>query len=84
MPKRYNPKFASPYSSLDELIIHLNKELRSIADSINSLIDEPFTATHKDFTKHKDGMLIYADGTNFNPGAGRGLYLRNNGAWEKL
>ena len=32
----------------------------------------------------QDGMVIYADGTSYNPGSGEGLYCRENGAWVKL
>lgn len=28
-----------------------------------------------------DGMLVIADGTNWNPGSGAGLYARRSGAW---
>ena len=31
-----------------------------------------------------DGMVVYADGTSFNPGSGRGTYERVSGAWVKL
>lgn len=32
----------------------------------------------------EDGDLVYADGVNWNPGAGAGLYERKSGAWVKL
>jgi hypothetical protein len=35
-------------------------------------------------SKYQDGTVVYADGTNWNPGAGAGLYLRDGGAWNKL
>lgn len=31
-----------------------------------------------------DGMIVYADGTLWNPGSGEGFYGRENGAWVKL
>lgn len=34
--------------------------------------------------KYKDGMVVYADGTNWNPGGGEGVYCRYGGAWNKL
>ena len=34
--------------------------------------------------KPRDGMIILADGTNFNPGSGAGFYGRSAGAWVKL
>lgn len=32
----------------------------------------------------EEGMVIRADGTTFNPGAGAGIYARIAGAWVKL
>ena len=33
----------------------------------------------------KQGDIVYADGTNFNPGCGEGIYFRNAaGSWVKL
>lgn len=34
--------------------------------------------------KPRDGMVAFADGTSWNPGAGGGLYERVAGAWQKL
>ena len=31
-----------------------------------------------------NGMLAYADGTNWNPGSGAGFYGYQSGAWVKL
>lgn len=39
-------------------------------------------------SKPSNGEIRYADGTSWDPGAGRGLYIYNNGGspigWEKL
>ncbi len=32
----------------------------------------------------RKGMIAYADGTNWNPGAGEGVYYYNGAAWVKL
>lgn len=32
----------------------------------------------------RDGMLAYADGTEWNPGSGPGFYGYEDGAWVKL
>ena len=34
--------------------------------------------------KPREGMLAIADGTNWNPGSGKGLYEYVTGAWRKL
>jgi hypothetical protein len=35
-------------------------------------------------TKPRDGMVVLADGTTWNPGSGAGVYARIAGAWVKL
>jgi hypothetical protein len=35
-------------------------------------------------TKPREGMIVFADGTEWNPGAGKGVYTYLSGAWSKL
>jgi len=35
-------------------------------------------------SKPREGMVVRADGTNWNPGAGAGLYEYLSGTWTKL
>lgn len=42
-------------------------------DELENEPDEPF-----------NGMIVYADGTSWNPGSGEGVYAYENGAWVKL
>lgn len=35
-------------------------------------------------SKTQEWMIVAADGTNWNPGAGRGVYVYYSGAWNKL
>ena len=35
-------------------------------------------------TKPRTGMIALADGTNWNPGSGAGVYAYYGGAWNKL
>lgn len=35
-------------------------------------------------SKPTNGMLVYADGTSWNPGSGAGVYAYESGAWVKL
>jgi len=34
--------------------------------------------------KPRDGLLVLADGTDWNPGSGRGVYCYYGGAWHYL
>lgn len=39
---------------------------------------------HIEPERPQDGMLAFADGTDWNPGSGAGTYERRGGAWVKL
>ena len=34
--------------------------------------------------KPAEAMVVFADGTSWNPGGGRGVYVYSSGAWAKL
>jgi ABC-type sulfate/molybdate transport systems ATPase subunit len=61
-------------------------ELRRLADVLSNLtMDSVFlTQLNAEPAKYADGMVVYADGTNWNPGSGEGVYARYNSAWNKL
>jgi len=42
-------------------------------DELNAAPDKP-----------RNGLIVYADGTNWNPGSGEGYYGYEAGAWVKL
>lgn len=39
---------------------------------------------HTEPPKRKEGMLLLADGTDWDPGSGQGVYAYYAGAWHKL
>jgi len=64
----------------------LSQQFRRVADSlrapeVNGLRFSILTAPPATF---QNGDLVFADGTNWNPGGGAGLYQRVGGAWSKL
>jgi hypothetical protein len=40
--------------------------------------------THVAPSKVFDGLIYFADGTNWNPGSGAGVYCYHSGQWNKL
>ena len=39
---------------------------------------------HAEPDRIKNGMIVEADGTDWNPGSGAGTYILRSGAWVKL
>jgi hypothetical protein len=60
----------------------IRRELQSVMAGFESTND--FEVLHAAPQKVKEGMVRYADGTDWNPGAGKGLYVYNGTAWTKL
>lgn len=82
--KLYIPEFAP--TSDEALRSYVERELFRISSAITSLasgyVEETFVAPKKP----RGGMIKLADGTYWNPGAGRGVYWydENNATWNKL
>jgi hypothetical protein len=78
-------KFApqSPPLSIDpELGFYLASLEQRIAAVLNE--KDSLESTYVVPAKPSDGMIRYADGSNWNPGEGEGVYAYYQGQWRKL
>ena len=78
-----NPAPVNPEDLPDYLFSELNR-LGDILFNLDTFRLEP---TNVAPTKPRDGDIRYADGTNWNPGSGQGIYAYiddRSPAWEKL
>lgn len=67
-----------------ELAVFLKRilqELRAAQDALNAALN---TVHHSAPKKPREGMLRFADGTDWNPGSGAGYYEYRDAAWRKL
>jgi len=68
-----------------ELVEYLQRELSRVSAALQ-LVEQgqflPVLSTEP--SKLREGMLAIADGVNWNPGSGKGLYEYRSGAWAKL
>lgn len=44
----------------------------------------PLDPQHNPPSKYRDGLVVFADGTDWNPGSGAGVYVYRGGAWHFL
>jgi hypothetical protein len=80
-------KFDRPLNlkSVDEVAQWVDAQLLTLERVFNEgAIYVRVVPIHTEPDKPRDGMLVYADGTDWNPGAGEGIYGYVNGAWSKL
>lgn len=71
---------------LQALVAAVLRELRAIAlesrePTANALVLKTLNVPP---ARIVDGMVVKADGVNWNPGAGAGYYGYHSGAWNKL
>lgn len=60
------------------------EELYKISAIVTALARLNLPPTHVAPTRPREGDTLLADGTNWNPGAGKGVYTYYNSAWNKL
>ena len=63
----------------------VGQELQKIAQAIDT--PDQFLTLEKLYaapTKYRDGTIVYADGTTWNPGSGQGAYIYYGAAWHFL
>ncbi len=65
-----------------QLAEYIERELRRIGEAITQALD--LDELHAEPERLSAGMVRFADGTDWNPGSGQGLYLYNGSAWVKL
>jgi hypothetical protein len=80
----YRPKPIPQIQNVDELVKYLDDELRMISVAMTEFNVLQLAPLGKEPKKLQDGMVVYANGTGWNPGSGAGAYLRRGGAWVPL
>lgn len=81
----YIPSEASSIADLQELHLYLVQELNQISLMFQQLTNgELLTTLHNEPAKPRDGLVVLADGTDWNPGSGAGAYCYYASAWHFL
>jgi hypothetical protein len=62
----------------------LQDELTKLAAAVQALAAGQLDKTTVAPAKPREGMVRLADGSNWNPGSGQGVYAYYNGAWHLL
>jgi hypothetical protein len=78
----YAPSIAPTDS--DQLRRYVEDELRKVAAAIALLASGYIEKTTVAPSKPREGDVRLADGTNWNPGSGAGVYAYYNGGWHFL
>ncbi len=60
----------------------VNDKVDMVVDRLRELLKQLTTPLYAAPAQAYEGMLAFADGTSWDPGAGRGLYQYINGTWQ--
>lgn len=72
-------------SDAAQLPVYLERELRALAQVINGATPVlSLVTSHAEPARLFDGLIVLADGVNWNPGSGAGFYGYRAGAWRFL
>lgn len=80
----YTPTVPPQTDDVDELRRWLFDELRRISVEGSETIAVELRQVGRAPDKPREGMIVSANGTTWNPGAGAGAYEYKGGAWVKL
>lgn len=82
---RYTKRQATPLT-LNELTRYVQEELRQIQLAFLNIDLQTIKIVelHNEPIKPEDGLIAFADGVDWNPGAGRGLYQYKSNAWHEI
>lgn len=73
-------------NSLEALRDFVLEELQRLSNVLFAMQVQQIQLTelHVAIAKPREGMVVFADGTDWNPGSGRGVYVYSSSAWVKL
>lgn len=80
----YTTPLVPQFESFDDLSAFLSRELQRIAESQSETIAVELRPIFAPPQNPREGMIVFADGVTWNPGAGAGSYEYRGGAWVKL
>jgi len=72
MSTRYTP--SNVPANAEDLPTYLQKELDRLSSIISNIADGHFDVVHVAPERPREGDIRFADGTNWNPGNGKGFY----------
>lgn len=75
----YKPAQATP-KDLPNLVRYVFRELTRIGQEFSTL-NNPVPTLNTAPERPREGLMVIADGANWNPGSGNGLYVYMNNAW---
>lgn len=82
--ERYEPEIPAEMRDPLALMEFLLREHQRIANALAGALPSQLDELHAEPIKLREFMIVAADGTDWNPGGGKGVYAYYSGTWNKL
>lgn len=78
---QYTPETPPKFDDLEKMSQWVLEELQKVSGSQAETIALELRETHREPERPREGMMVFADGTDWDPGDSRGGYIYRNGLW---
>lgn len=80
----YVPEIYRGEDNLEDFRRFVEQELVALARELTETTALDLRPIHAPPLRPREGMIVCADGTNWDPGGGKGIYAFLDGSWSKL
>lgn len=80
IPKK-SPPLGLEATLLNAFANYVEQELAAVSRELGETTALDLRQSFREPKRPRIGMLVYADGTEWNPGSGEGLYVFKSGGW---
>lgn len=80
----FSPEPLSGVEDISQLIAYIQRQMFAIHAAMLIGYAQQIKFRDTPPTRPREGLTVGADGTNWNPGAGKGVYTYYSGVWNKL
>lgn len=80
----YKPSNPGKVTEVAQCLEYVERELAAIMRAMQETTVLELRPSFAPPPRPREGMIVFADGTSWNPGAGKGVYTFLSGAWSKL
>lgn len=82
--ERYKPGTVANLRNQKEIVAYIQQEFERISTALEGALPQELEAQSKEPPKKKEGLIVLADGKNWDPGSGKGVYLWMQSQWHHI
>lgn len=79
----YKPQISAA-TTVEELVRFVEEELRQVEKGQAETTALDLRPIFAEPLRPREGLIVYADGTTWDPGSGEGVYVYQNGVWSRF